>query len=72
MLRTASMTEKEKESPKTLSLALEGLSELFTALDMCYGLTGVKFILFTVDGMELCSGFLLEMVLLTQRCFSYC
>lgn len=65
------MTKKEKEGHKALPLALENRLELFTALDMCDGLTGIKLILFTVAGIGLCFGFALEPVLITQGCFIY-
>lgn len=72
ILRTGSMTKKKKESYKALPLALESLSKLFSGLDMCDGLTRIKLIFFAVAGEGLCFGFVLNMVLIMQGCFSYC
>lgn len=35
-------------------------------------LAGVKLVFFTVAGMRLCFGLVLETVLIIQRCFPYC
>lgn len=35
-------------------------------------LAGVKLVFFTVAGMSLCFGFVLETVVIMQGCFPYC